>query len=32
MDEINCDTCVWRQNGCDGEDVCERYRETEEKE
>ena len=29
MDEKTCDNCAWRENGCDGEDVCERYKEVE---
>lgn len=26
MEEKTCDNCAWRENGCDGEEVCERYK------
>lgn len=27
MEEESCDNCVWRENGCDCDEVCEHYRE-----
>lgn len=27
MEEKSCDKCVWRDNECYGEEVCEHYRE-----
>lgn len=26
MDEKTCDNCVWKENECYGEEVCERYK------
>ena len=31
MEKKTCDTCAWRENGCDGEEICEHYKEQDDK-